>query len=235
MRALRRLIIILVVLLALFAAADRIAVGVADSQIASKLQSSRNLPQKPSVSIGGFPFLTQLVGGKLDDVTVRAADMAVQGPDGGPVVTLQTFDADLKGVRLTDDYSTAVADTATGTATISYADLSSALPNHTTVGYGGDGKVAVSGTVDIPLLGERHVSGTAHITVSGGDTIGVTDVSDVPGLNSFEAALVLAVLEPHYQLQGLPQGLRLTQIQALPNGVSVGVSGANVVLNSTEG
>jgi hypothetical protein len=76
MRALRRLIIALVILCALFVAADRIAVGVADSQVASKLQTSRGLAQKPSVSIGGFPFLTQLIGGKLDDVKVRATDMA---------------------------------------------------------------------------------------------------------------------------------------------------------------
>jgi hypothetical protein len=232
MRALRRLIIALVILCALFVAADRIAVGVADSQVASKLQTSRGLAQKPSVSIGGFPFLTQLIGGKLDDVKVRATDMAVQGTDGGPSVTLQTFDADLKGVRLTDGYTTAVADTGTGTATISYADLSAALPNHPTVGYGGDGKVKVSGTVDIPILGAQQVSGTAHIAVVSGDTIGITDISGLSGVDAAAASLVNAFLEPQYQLQGLPAGLKLTQIQAEPNGVSIGVSGTNVVLNN---
>lgn len=42
MRAARRLIIALVILLGLLAAADRIAVGVAESKVADRLQSDRD-------------------------------------------------------------------------------------------------------------------------------------------------------------------------------------------------
>jgi hypothetical protein len=212
MRAVRRLVIVLVILFGLFAAADRIAVSVAQSQVADKLKSSRGLTQKPSVSIEGFPFLTQLVGGKLDEVKVHATGMVVHGPE-GPSVTLQDFDADLKGVRLEDDYSTAVADSATGTAVISYADLSAALPNHTTVSYGGASNVKVSTTVDLPILGQQTLSGS--------------------GLGA-AAGLIGSYLEPKFQLAGLPQGLGLTRIQAEPDGVAVSVAGTGVSLNSTE-
>ena len=237
MRALRRLIIVLVILFGLFVAADRIAVRMAESEAASKLQSSRDLAQKPSVSIGGFPFLTQLLDSKLDEVKVHANDMAVHGPS-GPSVTLETFDADLKGVKVSSNYSTAVADTATGTAVISYASLTAALPNHPTVSYGGDGKVKVSGKVDIPILGEQQVSGTADISVVNGDTIGISNISDLSGLSGIDqaaASIVTAFLEPQFQLQGLPTGLKLTQLQAVPDGVSISVTGTNVVLDGDEG
>jgi hypothetical protein len=238
MRAVRRLVIVLVILFGLFAAADRIAVSVAQSQVADKLKSSRGLTQKPSVSIEGFPFLTQLVGGKLDEVNVHATGMVVHGPE-GPSVTLQDFDADLKGVRLEDDYSTAVADSATGTAVISYADLSAALPNHTTVSYGGASNVKVSTTVDLPILGQQTLSGTADVDVTNGDTIGLSGISGVSGLGGGSglgaaAGLIGSYLEPKFQLAGLPQGLGLTRIQAEPDGVAVSVAGTGVSLNSTE-
>ena len=238
MRAVRRLTIILVILCGLFVGADRIAVNLAQSQVASKLQSSRGLQQKPGVSIEGFPFLTQLLGGKLDEVKVHATGMVVQGP-GGPSVTLQDFYADLKGVRLENDYSTAVADTATGSALISYAELSAVLPNHPTVSYAGGSKVKVTGTVDLPVLGQQTVSGTAGVDVVSGNTIGITDIGDlsgvsgISGLSSAAAGLAATFLQPQFQLVGLPGGLRLTQIQAQPGGVSVSVAGTGVSLNST--
>jgi hypothetical protein len=63
MRAVRRLLIVLVVLAILFTAADRISVAVAQSQAASRIQSSKGLNKKPSVSIEGFPFLTSCCRG----------------------------------------------------------------------------------------------------------------------------------------------------------------------------
>ncbi|WP_034089160.1 LmeA family phospholipid-binding protein [Streptacidiphilus albus] len=233
MRALRRLIIVLVVLFGLFAAADRIAVYVAEGQAASALQNARGLSQKPSVSIEGFPFLTQLLGGSLDEVKIHANELAVTTPSGTDV-TLQNFSADLKGVRLESGFSKAVADNATGTATISYADISAALPKGVTVAYGGGDKVKVSGSASLPVLGEQQVSGTASLNVVGGDRISLSGISGVTGVDPALAGLVTSLLEPQFQLSGLPTGLQLTQITAEPTGVSVGVAGTGVVLNSSQ-
>ncbi len=233
MRALRRLIIVLVVLFGLFAAADRIAVYVAEGQAASALQKSRGLSQKPSVSIEGFPFLTQLLGGSMDEVKVHANQLTVTTPNGTDV-TLQDFSADLKGVRLENGFTEAVADNATGTATISYADLSAALPKGVTVAYGGNGKVKVAGSASLPVLGEQQVSGTAALNVVGGNSIALSGITGVTGVDPGLAGLVATVLEPQFQLSGLPTGLKLTQITAEPTGVSVGVAGTGVVLNSSQ-
>jgi len=241
MRAARRLLIALVVLFGLFVVADRVAVTVAESQVAGKLQTERQLAKKPGVSIGGFPFLTQLAGGKLDDVKIHTNGMVVRGISGDQV-TLQNFDADLKGVKLENNYSTAVADTATGTALVSYADLSDAIQSHPVIGYAGNGRVTVADTADIPGLGEKKFTATAKIVPSGNGTgIGLSDISDVTGLSGIPGVtsgtvgnLALEALGLRLSLSGLPQGLSVTQVQPGPDGVTVSVGGTGVSLTANE-
>ncbi|QMU73137.1 DUF2993 domain-containing protein [Streptacidiphilus sp. P02-A3a] len=241
MRAARRLLITLIVLFGLFVAADRVAVTVAESQVAGKLQTQRGLAQKPGVDIKGFPFLTQLAGGKLDDVRVHAVNMVVRGSSGNSVI-LQTFDADLKGVKLENDYSTAVADTATGTATVSYAELSIAIPSHPTFGYAGNGRVTVAATADVPGLGSKHFGATAKLVPAGNGTgIGLADISGITGLSGIPgvagqlvSGLVGESLGLQLSLDGLPQGLTVSQVVPGPDGVSITVGGSGVSLNGGE-
>jgi hypothetical protein len=241
MRAARRLLIALVVLFGLFVVADRVAVTVAESQVASKLQTERQLTKKPGVSIGGFPFLTQLAGGKLDDVKIHTNGMVVRGISGDQV-TLQNFDADLKGVKLENNYSTAVADTATGTALVSYTDLSDAIQSHPVIGYAGNGRVTVADTADIPGLGQKKFTATAKIVPSGNgtgiglsDISGITGLSGIPGVTSQMAGnLAFEALGLRLSLSGLPQGLAVTQVQPGPDGVTVSVGGSGVSLTATE-
>lgn len=222
MRFARNLLIVLAVLFLLFVAADRIAVHVAQNEAADKFQSSRNLAQKPSVQIEGFPFLTQLIGSKLDEVKVSATGMAV-----GQGVRLQSFHADLKGVKFSDDYAHAVADSATGTVVITYADLSAALPGGLDLSYAGDGKVKVSAK----LLGQS-VSGTVDPEVVDGSSIKLSQLSllgqtfNVPGLTD--------ALEPELSLAGLPSGLRLDAVVPGQDGITVTASGTGVQLDTDE-
>jgi hypothetical protein len=211
MRGLRRLLILLLVLFALFAVADRVAVHFAQDQAAKQLQSQRHLAAKPSVSIEGFPFLTQLIGSKLDEVRVRADGMTV---DHG--VRLKSFSADLKGVKVSSDYSSAVADSATGTALISYADLTAALPDHPAVSYAGPGKVKVSVSVDLPIVGKQDLSGTVSPTVRDGSI-------SFAGLDG---------IAPTLGLSGLPKNLTLESVSPQPDGVAVTVAGTQVALNA---
>ena len=232
MRAARRLLIVLLVLFGLFVAADRLALHFAESEAASKIQSARNLPQKPSVSIGGFPFLTQLASSKFDEVKVTSPELTVNDGKGGPDIRLQDFAIDGKGVRVTGDYSGIVADSGTGSAEISYADLSGALPNHVTVAYGGSpGKVKVSGTVDVPVLGKQNVSGTASVSVANGSSISLSDLGGISGVPAGLGDIVASVLEPKLQIAGLPSGLKLDSVQAGPDGIAVAVSGTDVSLS----
>jgi hypothetical protein len=219
MRNLRRLLIILVLLLGLFVAADRIAVRFAEDQAASRIQSSRGLASKPDVTIEGFPFVTQLIGSKLDEVKVHANDLK----DARSKVQLASMDADLKGVQVSGDYSSAVADNATGSVMITYEALTAALPNGTTVTYGGaPGRVKVS-----TYAAGLRLSGTADISVAGGDSIALNHLTTGNSL----ADAVTGLFAPEVSVAGLPSGLKLDSVEAQEHGVVVKASGTDVSLN----
>ncbi|WP_042413079.1 LmeA family phospholipid-binding protein [Streptacidiphilus anmyonensis] len=219
MRNLRRLLIVLVLLFGIFVTVDRVAVRFAEDQAASKIQSARGLAQKPNVTIEGFPFLTQLIGSKLDEIKVHANDVK----DPQSKVELASLDADLTGVKISSDYSSAIADHATGTVVITYDSLNAALPAGTSVTYGGQpGKVKVSTSIE-----GQSIHGTADISVVGGDNIGLNHLDTGNPLLDLGAN----IFAPSVPVAGLPSGLKLDSIQAEADGVSVAASGTNVSLN----
>jgi hypothetical protein len=74
----RKIIIWLVVVLALLVALDFGGKAFAEGEAATQLQKN-GFPTKPSVSIGGFPFLTQVITKHFDQVTITSSNIPV-GP-----------------------------------------------------------------------------------------------------------------------------------------------------------
>jgi len=228
MRVARIVLVVVVVLGGLFVAADRIAVSVVQHKAAQRAQITENLREKPKVSITGFPFLTQVMSGKLDDVKVSADDIAAG--DGSQSLRIDSFHADLYGVRLSNGYSRAVADSADGQAFITYADLSKAAPAGITVSYAGPSS---SGTPRVRLTGSflgAHLSLLSDIVVKQ-DTIGL----HAEGLPKELTALgledkVRAEIDFIRQVTHLPANLQLTSVTTTPDGMSVQVGGKGVVL-----
>src|SRR6476619_7451803 len=68
------LIVIAVLLIGGLIAADRIGVVVAQNEIGRRMAQQNNLPNDPRVTIHGFPFLTQAVGGTYDRIDVNVGD-----------------------------------------------------------------------------------------------------------------------------------------------------------------
>ena len=58
-------VISVLAVLAVLIAGDRVANAVAQNALATQLQSGLSTPTKPEVSIGGFPFVTQVLGGSF--------------------------------------------------------------------------------------------------------------------------------------------------------------------------
>ncbi|MCM2427066.1 LmeA family phospholipid-binding protein [Streptomyces sp. RKAG337] len=237
MRAARILLIVLVVLGGLFVAADRIAVSVAEDKAAERAQQTQGLSSKPEISIKGFPFLTQVASDKLDDVRITAHD--IQAGTGAERLRIDSFTADLRGVNLSGNYQRAVADTADGSAFITYADLSAAAPPGVTVAYGGEskdgkGRVKVTGSVSgVPVLGTVKRSVTSVISVEHGDTVRlhadvIPGVGSIPGLDR----LIREKIDFTRSLVGLPTGIKVQSVVTTPSGISVAASGTNVVLAS---
>jgi hypothetical protein len=233
MRLVKILLVFVVVIGGLFVAADRVAVNFAEDEAASQAQHAEGLATKPSVSIKGFPFLTQVLSKKLDEVDVTADGVQTGTP--GRSLRIDRFNADLKDVRLRNNFSSAVADTATGSAHITYADLTKAAPEGMTVSYGGrgsggQGQVRITASVTLPVLGTVKRSLVSAVSVSG-DSVRVRAVS-IPGLGSVPGLenLVRQKIDFSRKVVGLPQGIRLNSIETNADGITISATGSDVVL-----
>lgn len=238
-RGIRILIVVVVVLGGLFVAADRFAVSYAQSQAAQRIQSSQGLSSEPKVSIKGFPFLTQVLGRELHEVTVTADNVEASAGSAGSVqgrVRIAHLAADLRDIKISGGFDSAVADTATGTALVSYADLSAGAPAGVSVSYGGanssgQGQVKVTGSITLPGLGAIKRSVVSDVAVHDGDTVqlhakAIPGAGTIPGLDH----LVREKIDFARRLTGLPAGISLKSVEATPSGIQITLTGRNVSL-----
>lgn len=230
MRVARIVLIVLVVLGGLFVAADRITVSIAENKAAERAQVTQGLGSKPKVSIEGFPFLTQVLTGKLDDVKVSAKGLASDGA--GQQVRFESLHADLRGVKLGNGFSSAVADSADGQVFITYQDLQTAIgvPG-IKVSYGGQ---AADGSARIKLSGpllNADLNVVSQVAVSGADavTLHATSVPKAISALGLEDQLRQRI-DVVLHIGHLPAGLSLTSVTASPDGISVAAGGHHVVL-----
>ncbi|MBQ1089229.1 DUF2993 domain-containing protein [Streptomyces sp. B93] len=242
MRALRILLIVVVVLGGLFVGADRLAVHFAEGEVADKLRTTENLATTPEVSIKGFPFLTQLVGGELEDVEIGIENYEANAGEGG-TVRIDDLRANMKGVEFSGDYSSATANSATGTASIAYDELlrtaksepAQVAPGVTAevVGLsdGGDGKIKVA--VEATVFGTklpRPVSVLSTVTAEG-DTVRVK-AEALPSIGGVQVGetQIRSITDFEQRIDGLPGGIRLDEVRAESDGVRITVLGSDVRL-----
>ncbi|MEI7030952.1 DUF2993 domain-containing protein [Streptomyces pratensis] len=227
MRALRILLVLVVVVGGLFVAVDRVAVHFAEAEAEDRITISGGSAGSTEISIKGFPFLTQLAGSRLDQVDVRLSGMSTSAA--GRAIRVSEVRAQLHDVKLGSGYRSATAARATGTALVSYEDLTAAASEGVVVEYGGNGKAKVTGTVE--LLG-RPISRSVLSTVTrtDGHTIKVR-ADEVPGegLPGVED-LVRSRTDFEGEIDGLPQGLELRKVTVTEKGVEIEVAGSDVSL-----
>jgi LmeA-like phospholipid-binding len=235
----RKLLIALLVLAVLFIAVDRIALVIAEDEVASRIATAYSMPVEPGVSITGFPFLTQVVSGDYSQIGVTADQIQADG------VTLNDLNVHLTGVHATISQllggsSTITADRAAGTALVNLATVKQRLPQEAQVSLGRenlkvsgiqispDGKnLKLSGTAS--YLGiSAPVSATAALSVSpSGITVTPEDATVAGGLISIPGS---AISRLHFTvpLSGLPLHLHITSVQVTPDGLRVGAAARNV-------
>jgi hypothetical protein len=73
----RRIVITVIILVALFVAVDFAAASAAEYQVSNRMREKLALPQNPDVRIAGFPFLLQAVTGDYRKVDVYAQKLTV--------------------------------------------------------------------------------------------------------------------------------------------------------------
>ena len=210
----RKLVITLAVLLALLVGADRIGAVIAADAVATKLQSAGSLSAKPSVSIRGFPFLTQAFSGRYDRIELSAHDVSRR------TISLSRLDVVVLGARISLSEAlrggvTAVpVEGVTATAYVRYADIAShgGLVG-ATIEPNGDG---VRVTARLTVLGQS-VTATSQSTVQLVHDVLLITAQSISVQGQSSAAIDAAVrgqLDLRVSIGTLPYGLRLTGARA---------------------
>lgn len=225
----RRWLIVLVVLLGLLVAADRIGVAVTESTLASQIQKDQKLSQKPGVSIDGFPFLTQVVSRDFPHVTVDIRGLVASG------VPISDIHADLRGVHVSSGYNSATVDNLTATAILNYSDLSKAISNQVenigtvTVSQGSDGQLKAT----YSLLG-ASVSAQVAASLQPGNTIELKSAGvDAGGLGGLVQAVTPTNFDVKIPLGALPFGIQLKSLVLTSTAADIIATGHNVALSQT--
>ena len=236
-RGLRVLLITMLVLLALLVALDRIAVRIVADQIATRAQSAENLAERPRVSLGGFPFLTQVASGRYRDI-----DIEVRGyeQDGARVDRVR---ADLSGLRLPlsaalrGEVDRIPVDRVAAAVDLTFADVNSYLASEGStaqISPAGEGGILITGTVDI--LGTSYdVSGVADIGVAP-DAVTFTPREIGGGVDALLPPHLLelarSLLTVQVPVTGLPFNLELKSATVSADRLTFTAAGENVVLDA---
>lgn len=223
------LVIFLVLVIGLVIAADRIGLWVAQDQIAKNVATQYDLDHKPTVKIKGFPFLNQALNGEYGEIDVNVGDVTQLGVHlTNTVVTLKGVKAPLSDA-MHGDASNMVADTATSTATVSYADVNKEAPRGLKVAAKGKA-LEVRGPVTVLGI-SRTVTATVSVKPSGRNVRVLPQTVDAGG-TTIPVALVQQAFSFTMPVKGLPLNTRITDVQVGADGLRVTTVGEHVNLES---
>lgn len=234
MKGLVALLVAVAVLLGIGFLADRAVERYAEGYVADQLTEQADLAGTPEVDVRGFPFLTQALDGRYEDVRISLTADELGQPEGTAAdIRLVGVHIPLSAV-LSGDVQEVPVDRIEGTATLSYELLSDQLGGDSTLGREGDG-LRVTKTVELfgytlPLT----ASGTVGLD---GDEL-VVDVERASGagveLPGFLVDQASDLLDLRYQIPALPFGLQLTSVTPAADGVVVEVQASNTVLAASD-
>ena len=228
----RRLVLVLLILLAVLVAADRITLRLAEQAVATQARQGAGLTSTPTVKVHGFPFLTQALRGRYGRIEVAAQDLDHGG------VRVSRLTATLYGARiplgeaLAGGVTTIPVAGLDATAIVTFADLAhrSRVVGLTIVPEGD--LVRVTGRVTV-LRQTVQVSALSSVSLRTG-RIAVTARSvrvlgqSTPGLvNALAGALDLLV-----PIGDLPFDLHLTGLRVTPEGLLLTARSGPTVLTA---
>jgi hypothetical protein len=226
-RALRNTIIVVLALIVLLVVADRGAVLYAQSQVAQQFKEQGGFEGTPSVSIKGFPFLTQVIGHNIHEITITS-DKIKAGP-----VTITNLDADITDIKLNGGFSAGTIGHLDGQALIPFSGLTSALGG----AGGGLGDLGdLASGVTIKAAGGNKIKATFDLLiVSGSATLKVTrepgnkiHIQLVSSSGDLPSEVTDQLKDLTVPIPDLPLGMKIQRIQVNGDGISIHVTGDNV-------
>jgi hypothetical protein len=225
-RGLRNTIIVVLALIVLFIVADRGAVLYAQNQVAQQFKEQGGFEGTPSVSIKGFPFLTQVIGHNIHEITITS-DKIKAGP-----VTITNLDADITDVKLNGAFTAGTIGHLDGQALIPFSGLTSALGG--ALGGGDLGDLA-SGVTIKSAGGNKIKASFDLLIVSGSATLKVTrepgnkiHIQLISSSGDLPSEVTDQLKDLTVPIPALPLGMKIQRIQVTADGISIHVTGQNV-------
>jgi hypothetical protein len=233
----RRLVFALVGLLMLagvLVIGDRITARYAQNTASDQLAVAAPFDRKPSVTVHGFPFLTQAVGGRYRDIEIAGGGLRLGNIKGA------SLDAHLHGVHLAlgDIFGGSVrelpVDRIDGEVTLPYAELARLIGVAGLTLALGHGGVDVTLSGSVPGIGTVQASGTANVIVDGANLrLKITKLSALSiTVPQIVIDQLISSVEVPIELPALPYGLTISSVTAGPEGAVVRGAARNVVLTA---
>jgi LmeA-like phospholipid-binding len=206
----RKALIWIVAIVAVLVALDFGAKAFAETEAASQIQK-QGFPKKPSVSIAGFPFLTQVITRNFHQITISSSDIP-EGP-----IKITSLNVVAQNVKLNSNLQSGTAGPLNGTIKISLGAIGGFLSDAGPLagflggGSGGGLKIVAVGSDKLKarlnlIGGIVNASATWKVTTSGPNEIELHLVqsSGLPD-QLFDSARDIKI-----PLKMLPAGLKLT-------------------------
>jgi hypothetical protein len=217
-RGLKILAIVVVVLLVLAVIIDRVAVKLAENEVADQIKSA-GFPVKPSVSIAGFPFLTQVAEKNFHQIDISANNVR-EG-----VLEIASVKATMHGVHVNSSFNGATVDQTNGTALVTFAGLSQAT------GLGDGIKLSNAGHNELNAtlsLGPISTNALAQVIRTGPTKI---EVKIVKVSGDLPISALGNNQEFTFSMPNLPAGMTIQSVSVTGAGVQISIGGTHTTFS----
>jgi LmeA-like phospholipid-binding len=212
------LLVVVAALLVILGIGDQVAKGYAQNRVAQQIETQSELSAKPSVTIEGWPFLTQVAAHDLKEVDISANNVTANT---GKLPF--SFTAKATGVHLNSSFNGATVDHINGQATVPFSSVATLFPVEgvTLSADPADGPDAVKANVGIA----GTVTGTVKLASPGKITVTLNSASGLAALFSQLSGNAITITIPQ-----LPAGLVVNSVSVTSQGIVATASASNTTL-----
>ena len=217
-------LITLIVIVVILVVGDRAANAYTENQMASQIQSSLGLSGKPSVTIQGFPFLTQLAARDFRTVDINASNETITSSSAGSgLLKVASLAATLHGMHI-HGLNSATIDQFNASALVTFSALGDVggIPQGITLSA--DGPNQIKADISIGPLSDSAV---AQVTQTGSNQINVkiVDAGGIP------VDLLGNLANFSFSIPKLPAGVTIQSISVTQQGLRITAVGQNTTLS----
>jgi hypothetical protein len=217
-------LITLIVIVVILVVGDRAANAYTENQMASQIQSSLGLSGKPSVTIQGFPFLTQLAARDFRTVDINASNETITSSSAGSgLLKVASLAATLHGMHI-HGLNSATIDQFNASALVTFTALGDVggIPQGITLSA--DGPNQIKANISIGPLSDSAV---AQVTQTGSNQINVkiVDAGGIP------VDLLGNLANFSFSIPKLPAGVTIQSISVTQQGLRITAGGQNTTLS----